>query len=99
MRFLINAPNKIDTPLTHAVKCGNTEAIDSLVQRGADVEAIDANESTAAEMAVRTNDETALAILVRHGAKLDYVTARGTYLATKTSMAYYKYNYSQSRLG
>ena len=70
-------PERGGTPLLWAAVTGRAEAIELLIRRGADVNAVDRDGGTALHAAAFLGHEKAVDVLVRNGAKVNATNNRG----------------------
>lgn len=70
-------PERGGTPLLWAAVTGRAEAIELLIRRGADVNAVDRDGGTALHAAAFLGHEKAVDVLVRNGAKVNAANKRG----------------------
>jgi Acyltransferase family/Ankyrin repeats (3 copies) len=70
-------PERGGTPLLWAAVTGRAEAIELLIRRGADVNAVDRDGGTALHAAAFMGHEKAVDVLLRHGAKVNAANSRG----------------------
>ncbi len=70
-------PERGGTPLMWAAVTGRAEAIELLIRRGADVNAVDRDGGTALHAAAFLGHEKAVDVLIRNGAKVNAANSRG----------------------
>ena len=71
-------PERGGTPLLWAAVTGRAEAIELLIGRGADVNAVGRDGGTALHAAAFLGHEKAVDVLVRNGAKVNAANKRGS---------------------
>jgi peptidoglycan/LPS O-acetylase OafA/YrhL len=71
-------PERGGTPLLWAAVTGRAEAIELLIERGADVNAVDRDGGTALHAAAFLGHEKVVEVLIRSGAKVNATNKRGT---------------------
>ena len=73
----VPSANECATPLMNAVQDGNVEAIKFLLQRGANVDAVDKRGFTSLHRACEMGLLDAAAVLLEHGARMDIAAGEG----------------------